>query len=318
MKKCIDLRVLNRKSAHAISILLGSKLKRVSYEKFKEHILRCDTSDAFILCSDVIQQLIKYLPSPDQLKRLEEFKKMGHELSNPETFVATIGGIDQLVPRLHSIDLKLRLYDIAKDIESDIDVGLAACEELQKSEKFGKILEVILLFGNYMNSGLVKSQAFGFDISFLTQLKETKDVNNKQTLLHYIVETIKKKFSELLDFSEELQHIEQAAKISLVRINGDMDQVTTSLKNLNMALENITEPQSSDDKFREVMGGIVIEYNNKVQALIESNEKLKSCYKRMGDYFSFDPEKYAIEDLFRDINTFTGMFKQAYNELQNV
>lgn len=317
-KKFVDLRVISRKSAHAISILLESTLKRVSYEQFKERILRCDTSDAFVLTSDVIQQLIKYLPSPEQMKRLVEIKKNGDELSKPETFVATIGEIDQLVPRLHSIDLKLCLDDVARDIGAKIDIGTAACKELENSKKFGHILEIILLFGNYMNSGLAKSEAFGFDISFLTQLKETKDVDNKHTLLHYIVESIEKKFPELLSFGEEIPHLGQAARISLVRINAEMQQIKTSLENLNMALENIQEPQSSDDKFCEIMGDIAVRYNEKVQALTETKEKMENSYKKLGEYFSFNPERYPIEDLFRDINSFTAMFKQAHNEVQHV
>lgn len=98
------------------------------------------------MSSDVIQQLIKYLPSPEQLKRLLEIKENGDELSEAETFVATIGQIDQLVPRLYSIDLKLCLEDIARDMNVMIQIGIAACKELVNSKKFGKILEIILLF----------------------------------------------------------------------------------------------------------------------------------------------------------------------------
>lgn len=43
-KKCVALRVISQKSAFAISILLRSTLKQVSYEQFKERILLCDTS----------------------------------------------------------------------------------------------------------------------------------------------------------------------------------------------------------------------------------------------------------------------------------
>lgn len=317
-KKCVALRVIGQKSAHAISILLRSTLKQVSYEQIKESILLCDTSDKSILSSDVIQQLIKYLPSPEQLKRLVEIKGNGDELSEPESFVATIGQIDQLVPRLHSIDLKLCLDDVTRDIEVMIETGTSACKELENSKKFGQILEIILLFGNYMNSGLAKSEAFGFDISFLPQLHQTKDKDNKKTLLHYIVETIEKKFPELLSFCEEMPHLEQAARISLVRINDDMQQIITSLNNLNIALENIIEPQSSNDKFLEIMGNTSIQYNEKVNALNETKEKMENDYKKLGEYFSFNPGIYPIEDLFRDINSFTTMFKQAHEEVQRL
>ncbi|XP_017774702.1 PREDICTED: protein diaphanous-like [Nicrophorus vespilloides] len=47
-----------------------------------------------------------------------------------------------------------------------IGAATAACEEVKRSKKLAKLLEPILLFGNYMNTGTSKSEAFGFEISF--------------------------------------------------------------------------------------------------------------------------------------------------------
>ena len=46
----------------------------------------------------------------------------------------------------------------------------AACEEIKKSKKFAKILELILLIGNIMNSGTKNAQSVGFDISYLPKV----------------------------------------------------------------------------------------------------------------------------------------------------
>lgn len=76
----------------------------------------CDKS---ILNSDIIQQLLKYsLPSPSQVEHLQRIKKGGSELSKPEKFIAIIGEIDKVVPRLKSFNLKLCLDRIARDINS--------------------------------------------------------------------------------------------------------------------------------------------------------------------------------------------------------
>lgn len=42
---------------------------------------------------------------------------------------------------------------------------------MKKSKKFAKLLELILLLGNYMNSGSRNAQAFGFEMSFLTKVR---------------------------------------------------------------------------------------------------------------------------------------------------
>lgn len=87
-KKNIDLRVLDGKAAQNLSILLGGSLKHLSYEQIKICLLRCDTD---ILSSNILQQLIQYLPPPEQLKRLQEIKAKGEPLPAIEQFAATIG-----------------------------------------------------------------------------------------------------------------------------------------------------------------------------------------------------------------------------------
>lgn len=52
----------------------------------------------------------------------------------------------------------------------DIVSGTAACEEVKSSGKFAKILELLLLLGNYMNTGSNNAGAYGFEISFLTKV----------------------------------------------------------------------------------------------------------------------------------------------------
>lgn len=310
-KNVVDLRVLDGKSAQNISILLGGSLKHLSHEQIKLCILRCDTS---IINPNVIQQLIQYLPPPDQLKRLQEIKNTGDELSGAEKFAATLGDIKRLVPRLHSINFKLCVSDMVADVKPDIVAGTAACEEVKTSKKFAKILELILLFGNYMNSGSKNGQAFGFEISFLTKLTNTKDFDNKQTLLHYMVETIENKFPELLNFGEELPHVERAARVSLENIQKTMHQMTTSLKNLRSDLENSKVPQSPDDRFVDVMGDFAMQCKDQVDVLVKMKNKMESYYKEVGEYFAFDTNKYPMEEFFSDIKTFKELFSQAYRE----
>ncbi|TMW45272.1 hypothetical protein DOY81_009647 [Sarcophaga bullata] len=108
-KKNIDLRVLDGKAAQNLSILLGGSLKHLSYEQIKICLLRCDTD---ILSSNILQNLIQYLPPPEQLKRLQEIKAKGEPLPPIEQFAATIGEIKRLSPRLHNLNFKLTFADM--------------------------------------------------------------------------------------------------------------------------------------------------------------------------------------------------------------
>jgi len=65
-KKTKELKVLDPKEAHNLSILLGGILKHISYEDLRICILRCDTQ---VLTENLLQSLIQYMPAPDQLNK---------------------------------------------------------------------------------------------------------------------------------------------------------------------------------------------------------------------------------------------------------
>ncbi|KAG8234233.1 hypothetical protein J437_LFUL007738 [Ladona fulva] len=250
-KKVKDLKVLDGKSAQNLSILLGGSLKHMSYRNVQRCILRCDDS---LLSGSVLDQLIAYLPPPDQLKKLEEYKDRYDELTEAEQFAVTIAEVKRLLPRLKSMSFKQHYAEMVQDIKPDIVAGTAACEEIKQSKKFANVLELILLIGNYMNTGSRNAQAFGFEISYLPKLSSTKDVENKMTLLHFLVETVEKKFPELINFGEELAHVDRAARVSTDSLQKALRLMDSSIRNLEMDLANSKVPQGEDDLFAQVMG----------------------------------------------------------------
>lgn len=308
-KKNVDLRVLDGKSAQNLLILLGGSLKHLSHEQIRTCLLRCDTT---ILGPSVLQQLIQYLPPPDQLKRLQEIRARGEDLSRAEAFAATIADIKRLGARLQSLSFKLNMPDMVQDCKPDIVAGTAACEEVKTSKKFAKVLELILLLGNYMNSGSKKEGAFGFEISFLPELSNTKDFENKQTLLHYIADVVEKKFPEALTFNEDLSHVDKASRISLDNIQKMMRQMNNSLKNLESDLNNNKIPQSDDDLFLEVMGQFAVETRAQVEVLGRMLSQMETLFQKISEYYCFDPVKYTVEEFFTDIRTFKDAFMQAH------
>jgi len=129
----------------------------------------------------------------------------------------------------------------------------AACEEIKSSKKFAKVLELVLLMGNIMNSGSRNGQAVGFQISYLTKLSNTKDVENRQTLLHYLVETVESKFPEVINFPEELIHLDAAARVSVDTVQKALRVMDSDIKSLETDVKNSKTPQGSDDLFFDVM-----------------------------------------------------------------
>ncbi|CAB3371123.1 Hypothetical predicted protein [Cloeon dipterum] len=310
-KKIKDLKVLDGKAAQNLSILLGGSLKHLSYEDVKRCILRCDIDS---MPDSVLQQLISYLPPPDQLKKLQDFKSQYNELTEAEQFAVTISEIKRLLPRLKSMSFRLHHGEMVQDVKPDIVAGTAACEEMKTSLKFAKILELILLMGNYMNSGSRNEAAFGFEISFLPKLSSTKDIENKSTLMHYLAETVEKKFEHLLTFSDELVHIDRAARVSVDMIGKTLRNMDMSIRNLETDLSNSKVPQNADDKFYEVMSEFAKEARQQCDLLQNMFKKMTSLYKDLSEFYAFDMTKYTFEEFFTDIKTFKDTFVAAHKE----
>lgn len=310
-KQVVELRVLDGKAAQNLSILLGGSLKHLSYDEIKLYLLRCDMQ---YLNATILQQLIQYLPPPDQLKRLQELKANGEELSGAEKFAATIAEIKRLGARLQSLSFRLNFPDMYEEIRPDIYSVINACKDVQESKKFHKILELILLLGNHMNYGAKNELVYGFEISFLTKLTSTKDYENKQTLLHYITEVVAKKYPECLNFYEELSHIDKASRVSVDNIQKTMRQMNSSLKNLEADLNNNKVPQTPDDKFIEVMGEFTRDTKSKIEVLAKRQADMEKNFNELAKFYAFDINKYSLEEFFNDIKTFKDAFIQAHQD----
>lgn len=136
MKKVKELKVLDGKAAQNISILLGGSLKHMTYSKVKSCLLRCDDT---ILNGHVLEQLIQvsihilhlnaadlfvtvylyvqYLPPPDQLNKLQQFKDSYDQLTEAEQFCVTISEVKRLLPRLKSLSFRQHYAEMVNDVK---------------------------------------------------------------------------------------------------------------------------------------------------------------------------------------------------------
>ena len=87
---------------------------------------------------------------------------------------------------------------------------ISASNSVKGSKKLRRVLEVVLAFGNYLNSAK-RGPAYGFKLQSLDTLLDTKSNDKRICLLHYIVETIKEKFPDLMNYDSELMYIDKAS-----------------------------------------------------------------------------------------------------------
>uniref|UniRef100_A0A3B3I9L9 Diaphanous related formin 1 n=1 Tax=Oryzias latipes TaxID=8090 RepID=A0A3B3I9L9_ORYLA len=310
-KKVKELKILDSKTSQNLSIFLGSF--RLPYEEIKCAILQVNEK---VLTESLVQNLIKQLPGPEQLSILGEMKDEYNDLAESEQFAVVISSVKRLMTRLQAIQFKLQFEEQLNNIKPDVVSVTAACEELRKSETFSKLLQIILLVGNYMNAGSRNGSAFGFSISYLCKLRDTKSADLKQTLLHFLADVCEEQYPDVMSFPDELTHVEKASRVSAETIQKNLEQMSRQIKSIEKDLETFPPPQNDNDQFVEKMS-ISFEFTNEqFEKLDLLHKNMEKQYNDLGDYFVFDPKKISVEEFFSDLNNFKNMFQQAVKENQ--
>ncbi|XP_042274121.1 protein diaphanous homolog 1-like isoform X2 [Thunnus maccoyii] len=310
-KKVKELKILDAKCSQNLSIFLGSF--RIPYEDIKNAILEVNEK---ILTESMVQNLVKQLPAPEQLSVLGEMKDEYDDLAESEQFGVVMSSVKRLMPRLEAILFKLQFEEQLNNIKPDVVSVTAACEELRNSQTFSKLLEIILLVGNFMNSGSRNGKAFGFSISYLCKLRDTKSADLKQTLLHFLADLCQEEYPDVMNFPEELIHVEKASRVSAETLQKNIELMGRQIKGLEKDLETFPPAQSDKDQFVEKMSSFVGTAHEQYEKLDLMHKNMEKQYTDLGEYFVFDPKKLSVEEVFGDLNTFKNMFQQAVKENQ--
>ncbi|XP_068963476.1 protein diaphanous homolog 1 [Petaurus breviceps papuanus] len=310
-KKVKELKVLDSKTAQNLSIFLGSF--RMPYQEIKTVILEVNEA---VLTESMVQNLIKQMPEPEQLKMLSELKDEYDDLAESEQFGVVMGTVPRLRPRLNAILFKLQFNEQVENIKPEIVSVTAACEEVRKSESFSSLLEITLLVGNYMNAGSRNAGAFGFNISFLCKLRDTKSTDQKMTLLHFLAEMCENSYPEVLKFPDELTHVEKASRVSAENLQKNLDLMKKQISDVERDVQNFPAATDEKDKFVEKMTSFVKDAQEQYNKLRLMHSNMETLFKELGGYFLFDPKKMTVEEFFMDLNNFRNMFLQAVKENQ--
>nr|XP_033800688.1 protein diaphanous homolog 2 isoform X2 [Geotrypetes seraphini] len=308
-KKVKELRILDSKSAQNLSIFLGSN--RMPYEEIKSIILEVDEEK---LSESLIQSLVKNIPEQKELNALAQLKSEYEDLCEPEQFGVVMSSLKMLRPRLNGILFKLTFEEHVSNIKPDIMAVTLACEELKKSENFNRLIELVLLVGNYMNSGSRNAQSLGFNLSFLCKIRDTKSSDQKTTLLHFLAEICEEKYRDILKFPEELEHVESASKVSAQNLKSSLDAMEHQINRLEGDIKNFPKTDDPHDRFVAKMSSFAKVAREQYEKLSNMHNNMKKLYENLGDYFTFDPNVVSIEEFFGDLSSFRTLFLEAVKE----
>jgi cytokinesis protein len=258
------------------------------------------------LCTQVfLSELKPVLPSPEQVGKLNVYRNADAvELAGlhpSDRLMVKLIQIDRLGPRIEGM-----LYRVSfEETWSLLDEGAAklfeAGNSLLAASSFKELLNLILLIGNYMNGTGIKGGAFGFRISSINKLVDTKSVNNT-TLLHFLEKTVSKHFPEMGSFLDELEKPAEAYRINLQDLRKGLGELRDGLKSIRKELEEHFSDPLEDDRYGKQMWQFIAKANRQVEDLVDDVNNAEAMFVEAVSY-------YGEEDKGMSSSEFYGIFK---------
>ncbi|NXL76585.1 DAAM2 protein, partial [Leptocoma aspasia] len=314
-RKVKELSVIDGRRAQNCVILL-SKLK-LSNEEIRQAILKMDEQED--LAKDMLEQLLKFVPEKSDTDLLEEHKHEIERMARADRFLFEMSRIDHYQQRLQALFFKKKFPERLAEAKPKVEAILLASKELIRSKRLRQLLEVVLAFGNYMNKGQ-RGSAYGFKVSSLNKIADTKSsIDRNITLLHYLIMIFEKNYPDILDIQSELQHLPEAAKVNLVELEKEVNNLKTGLKAVETELDyQKRRMRESGDRFVPVMSDFITVASFSFSELEDLLNEARDKYAKALKHFGETEGKMQPDEFFGIFDTFLQSFAEAKQDLENM
>lgn len=284
--KSAVIQVLDTKRHNNISIML-SRFKEVELPALRQHLLELSDSDP-LLMGDNLMALKQYVPTAEERVLLEAYvaSPKREQLGLPERYFLEVMSIPRLDSRLECFYVRQSFAAKAAALADAIDAVQSAVNEVRRSKRFVRALEILLAIGNYLNGSTFRGGAYGFKLEALLKLGEIKTVSNKETLLHYLAELSETTMPELRELSADFAHLEAATKEPIQQLVSDANQLKKGLGLVEKELAQF--PPDSPDRLRVLLAAFFEPARAQMDDASAALAALDKSYRELAAYYGED------------------------------
>ncbi|KAM6954265.1 disheveled-associated activator of morphogenesis 1b isoform 2-T2 [Aplochiton taeniatus] len=314
-KKTKELSVIDGRRAQNCNILL-SRLK-LSNEEMKRAILTMDEQED--LPKDMLEQMLKFVPEKCDVDLLEEHKHELERMAKPDRFLYEMSRINHYQQRLQSLYFKKKFAERVAEIKPKVVALNKASKEVLQSRNLKQFLEVVLAFGNFMNKGQ-RGNAYGFKMSSLNKIADTKSSIDKNiTLLHYLITILEKKYPKVMMFTEDLRSVPEASKVNMTELEKEITNLRGGLKSVESELEfQKSLPREPGDKFVSVVSQFITVASFSFSDVEDSLNEARELFLKAVKHFGEDASKMQPDEFFGIFDQFLQSFTEAQQENENM
>ncbi|XP_004402491.1 PREDICTED: FH2 domain-containing protein 1 [Odobenus rosmarus divergens] len=257
--------------------------------------------------SETLREFLKLLPESEEIKKLKTFSGDVSKLSLADSFLHHLIQVPNYSLRIEAMVLKKEFLPSCSSLYTDITILRTATKELMLCEELHSILHLVLQAGNIMNAGGYAGNAVGFKLSSLLKLADTKANKPGMNLLHFVAQEAQKKDAILLNFSEKLHHVQEAARLSL-------DNTEAELHSLFNRTRSLRENIQLDGELCQQMEDFLQFAVEKLTELERWKRELQGEAHTLIDFFCEDKETMKLDECLQIFRDFCIKFNKAVQD----
>lgn len=291
--------------------------------------------------------LLSYLKKGESSS--EEQVKLFADCSETEKYMVTMMDVEDAGAKLDAMLFRSMFKTRFDDAIEGIRILNNACEQLRSSEKFRKLMAMILTVVNQINTGGEGNMAMGFTLDALLKLNEAKAFDKKTSVLHYVVKLVKKNEESLLSFAADVSSVIPAENVLLDGLSGEVKLISDQLDGIlvivqqqadrleqsdlinrqsstvldelaiSIPIEAGVTPVTETNKLtgRTPMERFVVSAKKACMEASESIENIKKKYGALLQYFGED-ENMATADFFGTLRRFLAEWNKAVEQVEAI
>uniref|UniRef100_A0A0K0DVC6 FH2 domain-containing protein n=1 Tax=Strongyloides stercoralis TaxID=6248 RepID=A0A0K0DVC6_STRER len=303
------------------SLLDGKRIQNIAITKRKlnksgtEIMAAVHRFDLKSLPAESVDILLKIIPTMEECQIFKDYALKNENnfdcLADEDQFLASLMKIERLKHKLEIMLFMASFEENAALIEPNLSNLTAASKCIKDAKLFHKVLEIVLAFGNYMNSSR-KGGAYGFKLASLDSLYILKSPYDRSiSLLHLIADTIQKQFPDLINFTEELKFSEKASSIMWETVLSDIKEIEQHFEKA----KNEYNVKGADSPIQ--LKEFIEKTEKRVQALSEACETAKISFNSCVEVYGENPKSQQPSIFFSKIALFSKNFIQAIKDNEN-
>ncbi|XP_034102764.1 formin-J [Drosophila albomicans] len=257
-----------------------------------------------------LRGLLNILPVRDELELLQSFNGDRTRLGTAEKFLLQLLEVPNYKLRIKGMLLKEEFPANVACLEPCINAMLYAGDDLLNCKALQELLYLLVVTGNFLNSGGYAGNAAGVKLSSLQKLIDIKSNKPGMDLIHVVALQAERRNLDVEQVTALLNTLENVSKTTVDQINNEIKALKTRRTEIS---EQVEQPEMDAD-IKQQMLDFLLAAKSELLVLSEGMEQVDKMREKLANFFCEDPGTFKLEECFKIFQNFCSKFRLSIKE----